>query len=169
MGQASEVLAALLLPALLLPGAVSPSSAAEPPDAVLKVYSTQLVSDYGTPWKAGSSRSVSGSGFVIPGHRILTNAHVVSDATFIQVRQVRRLRAGSRPCPPRVRRGRPRPPDGRETQEGKQVVLDRERAQREGPAILARYQVPSDRSEELVAATGRGPTRTVAASVAPPR
>ena len=38
-----------------------------------------------------------------------------------------------------------------ETHEGKQVVLDRERAQRDGPAILARYQVPSDRSEDLLA------------------
>jgi hypothetical protein len=56
-----------------------------------------------------------------------------------------------------------------ETHEGKQVVLDRERARREGPAILARYQVRSDRSEDLVAATGGGPTRSVAASVALPR
>ena len=87
MAQAREVLAALVLTGLLLPGALSPSSAAEPPDAVLKIYSTQLTSDYGTPWKAGSSRSASGSGFVIPGHRIVTNAHVVSDATFIQVRR----------------------------------------------------------------------------------
>jgi S1-C subfamily serine protease len=87
MGQAREVFATLVLPALLLPGLLAPSSAAEPPDAVVKIYSTQLASDYGTPWKAGSSRSVSGSGFVIPGHRILTNAHVVSDATFIQVRR----------------------------------------------------------------------------------
>jgi S1-C subfamily serine protease len=31
--------------------------------------------------------AVSGSGFVIAGRRILTNAHVVSDATFIQVRR----------------------------------------------------------------------------------
>jgi S1-C subfamily serine protease len=80
-------IATLLLSALLLPGALSPASAAEPPDAVVKIYSTQLASEYGTPWKAGSSRSVSGSGFVLPGHRILTNAHVVSDATFIQVRR----------------------------------------------------------------------------------
>ena len=87
MKQAGEVVAILFLPALLLAGAPAPASAAEPPDAVLKIYSTQLTSDYGTPWKAGSSRSVSGSGFVIPGHRILTNAHVVSDATFIQVRR----------------------------------------------------------------------------------
>ncbi len=87
MRHAREVVATLFLPSLLLPGALSPAAAAEPPDAVVKIYSTQLVSDYGTPWKAGSSRSVSGSGFVIPGHRILTNAHVVSDATFIQVRR----------------------------------------------------------------------------------
>lgn len=87
MKQTGEVVATPFLPALLLAGALAPASAAEPPDAVLKIYSTQLTSDYGTPWKAGSSRSVSGSGFVIPGHRILTNAHVVSDATFIQVRR----------------------------------------------------------------------------------
>jgi hypothetical protein len=53
-----------------------------------------------------------------------------------------------------------------ETHEGKQVVLDRERARREGPAILARYQVPSDRSFDLVATTGAGPARTVAAPLA---
>jgi len=50
------------------------------------------------------------------------------------------------------------------THESKQVVLDRERARREGPAILARYQVPSDRSENLIAATGAGPTLTAAIS-----
>ncbi len=87
MGLLRVVLAALVSPALLLTGALSPASAAEPPDAVLKIYATQLTSDYGAPWKPGSSRSVSGSGFVIAGHRILTNAHVVSDATFIQVRR----------------------------------------------------------------------------------
>jgi hypothetical protein len=53
-----------------------------------------------------------------------------------------------------------------ETHEGKQVVLDRERAQREGPAILARYQVPSDRSEDLIAATGAGSPLAAATSVA---
>lgn len=87
MRQAGDVASTLWLLAALLPGLSHPASAAEPPDAVLKIYATQLTSDYGTPWKAGSSRSVSGSGFVIAGHRILTNAHVVSDATFIQVRR----------------------------------------------------------------------------------
>jgi S1-C subfamily serine protease len=87
MRQAGEVVLALVLSALLASGALPPAGAAEPPDAVLKIYATQLASDWGTPWKAGSPRSVSGSGFVIPGRRILTNAHVVSDATFIQVRR----------------------------------------------------------------------------------
>jgi hypothetical protein len=41
-----------------------------------------------------------------------------------------------------------------ETHDGKQVVLDRERARREDPAILARYQIPSDRSEDLIAPAG---------------
>jgi S1-C subfamily serine protease len=85
--QAGDFGAILSLLAVLLPGVSSSASAAEPPDAVLKIYATQLTSDYGMPWKAGSPRTVSGSGFVIAGHRILTNAHVVSDATFIQVRR----------------------------------------------------------------------------------
>jgi hypothetical protein len=50
-----------------------------------------------------------------------------------------------------------------ETHDGRQVVLDRERARREGPGILARYQVPHDRSEDLVA-LGSGRARAVAAS-----
>lgn len=87
MRLAGTIVAALVLPGLLVPGALPPAGAAEPPDAVVKIYSTQLASNYGTPWRAGSPRSGSGSGFVIPGHRILTNAHVVSDATFIQVRR----------------------------------------------------------------------------------
>ena len=62
MKQAGEVVTILFLPALLLAGAPAPASAAEPPDAVLKIYSTQLTSDYGTPWKAGSSRSVRAPG-----------------------------------------------------------------------------------------------------------
>ena len=77
----------LLLPVFALAAAPSPVGAGEPAESILKIYATQLASNYGTPWKAGTPRSISGSGFVIPGHRILTNAHVVSDATFIQVRR----------------------------------------------------------------------------------
>jgi S1-C subfamily serine protease len=83
-GGARKARAALAV--LVLASAAPLAAAGEPPDAVLKVYATQLGSDYGAPWRSGASRSVSGSGFVVAGRRILTNAHVVSDATFIQVR-----------------------------------------------------------------------------------
>jgi len=64
-----------------------PAPGADPREAVLKIYATQLSPNFGAPWKPGSSRTVSGSGFVVAGSRILTNAHVVSDTTFIQVRR----------------------------------------------------------------------------------
>ena len=77
----------LLFPLLVLAATFSAAGGPEPPDAVVKIYATQLAPRYGAPWMAGTPRSVSGSGFVIPGRRIITNAHVVSDATFIQVRR----------------------------------------------------------------------------------
>jgi S1-C subfamily serine protease len=83
MSQASRV----LLLGIVLVAASSRVGSGEPADAIVKVYATQLAPNYGAPWKAGTPRSVSGSGFVIPGRRIVTNAHVVSDATFIQVRR----------------------------------------------------------------------------------
>jgi len=48
-----------------------------------------------------------------------------------------------------------------QTPEKKRIVLDRERVRREGPELRARYQVPSDRSEDLLVLGG---TRTVDAS-----
>jgi len=59
----------------------------EPRDAVVKVFATRLLSQNGAPWRPGYPSAVSGSGFVIEGQRILTNAHVVRDATFVQVRR----------------------------------------------------------------------------------
>jgi len=75
--------------ALFLPGSLlaSPDPGSDPREAVLKIYATQLSQNFGAPWKPGTSRTVSGSGFVVAGNRILTNAHVVSDTTFIQVRK----------------------------------------------------------------------------------
>jgi len=65
----------------------SAASGGDPREAVLKIYATQLSQNFGAPWKPGSSRTISGSGFVVDGERILTNAHVVSDSTFLQVRR----------------------------------------------------------------------------------
>ncbi len=56
-------------------------------DAVVKVYVTSNRMDYYRPWQSLGSESTTGSGCVIAGNRILTNAHVISDHTFIQVRK----------------------------------------------------------------------------------
>ena len=56
-------------------------------DAMVKIYSVQNRPDYDNPWNMKGPKSFSGSGCVIDGNRILTNAHMVSDQTFIQVRR----------------------------------------------------------------------------------
>ena len=56
-------------------------------DAVVKVFTTSNQIDFQKPWQSLGSRSSTGSGCIIEGNRILTNAHVVEDATFIQVRK----------------------------------------------------------------------------------
>lgn len=55
--------------------------------SVVKVYVTSNSVDFLKPWQSTGSTSSSGSGCVIEGNRILTNAHVVEDNTFIQVRK----------------------------------------------------------------------------------
>ena len=55
-------------------------------DSLVKIYTVQTEADYVNPWNMGSPSTITGSGCVIEGNRILTNAHVVSDQTFIQVR-----------------------------------------------------------------------------------
>jgi S1-C subfamily serine protease len=54
--------------------------------AMVKIYTVSSFPDYATPWNKEGPQSFSGSGVVIEGDRILTNAHVVSYETFLQVR-----------------------------------------------------------------------------------
>ncbi len=56
-------------------------------DNVVKIFVTSNRMDYFRPWQSVGSSAASGSGCVISGNRILTNAHVVDSATFIQVRK----------------------------------------------------------------------------------
>jgi len=67
-------------------------------DSMVKIYSVQNEPDYDNPWQMKGPEAFSGSGCVIGGNRILTNAHVVSDHTFIQVR----LHGNSRKYPAKV-------------------------------------------------------------------
>lgn len=70
---------------------VSPASAVETKqsikDALVKIYSTTSAPDYRRPWTNRSPARTNGSGAVISGNRIVTNAHVVSYAMFVQVRR----------------------------------------------------------------------------------
>lgn len=64
--------------------------------SVVKIYSVYNSYNFHEPWQLNGQEARQGSGAVISGHRILTNAHVVSDATFIEVRrsgQARRFTA----------------------------------------------------------------------------
>jgi S1-C subfamily serine protease len=53
--------------------------------SVLKVFAVQKPADWYQPWQMSYQMPGSGSGFVLEGRRILTNAHVVADAVHVQV------------------------------------------------------------------------------------
>ena len=80
-----------LLPTLLLvslfaaPGVARDKIA----DSVVKVYSTLREPSYLRPWAKESAKEVSGTGVIIEGKRILTNAHVVNHSSqiFVQANQ----------------------------------------------------------------------------------
>ncbi|XP_022765524.1 protease Do-like 10, mitochondrial [Durio zibethinus] len=56
-------------------------------DSVVKIFTVSSSPNYFLPWQNKSQRETMGSGFVIPGKKILTNAHVVADHTFVLVRK----------------------------------------------------------------------------------
>ena len=61
---------------------------AAPADAsrsVVKIITTQRLPDFLQPWTRKNPSEISGTGVVIDGKRILTNAHVVSHASQIYV------------------------------------------------------------------------------------
>jgi len=56
-------------------------------NAVVRIYTVSNEYDYYEPWQKTGQVSGNGSGCIISGKRILTNAHVVANQTFIQVRR----------------------------------------------------------------------------------
>ncbi len=72
-------------------GALSARVAADPgpgspvENAMVKIFATVRLPDPYRPWTKQPPQDVSGSGAVIEGHRILTNAHVVLYASQVQV------------------------------------------------------------------------------------
>ena len=86
----------LLVPRLGLAARPAPAGGQDPSRAIVKLYVTTVGRDLRAPWRPGWNYSVTGSGAVIGGPRILTAAHVVNDQTFVQVRlngTARRARA----------------------------------------------------------------------------
>jgi len=71
------------------------SAAARPPidvnpderleKSVVKITVVAQLPDYALPWNPGNIMSSVGTGFIISGNRILTNAHIASNARFIAV------------------------------------------------------------------------------------
>jgi S1-C subfamily serine protease len=65
---------------------VAPSPAADGPgNSVVKVFATLRRPDPARPWTKQAPAEVTGSGVVIEGDRILTNAHVVAYASQVQI------------------------------------------------------------------------------------
>jgi S1-C subfamily serine protease len=84
----SQIIGALLLTLLLLIIFTGFTlAAADVRDAMVKIYSVQIEPYYYDPWTMNRSTSTSGSGCVISDNRILTNAHVISDQSYIEVRR----------------------------------------------------------------------------------
>lgn len=77
----------ILLAAVLAGSPTAASAEARVRDAVVKVYTTRQAPSYTDPWTRGTTESLTGSGCMIAGRLILTNAHVVSDRTFVAVRR----------------------------------------------------------------------------------
>lgn len=78
-----------LLAILILGGLELPARAASLEDSVVKIYATMRLPNPIQPWLRQNAVEVTGSGVVIDGQRILTNAHVVTYASeiFVQARE----------------------------------------------------------------------------------
>ncbi len=80
----------IIIPALLFCLAASVDGRKAPLDVsrgTVKIICTAIRPDYNLPWKMKEAETSVGSGAIIRGNMILTNAHVVSDATYIQVKK----------------------------------------------------------------------------------
>ncbi|TSA30171.1 MAG: serine protease [Verrucomicrobiaceae bacterium] len=71
-----------LLVAVIATGLVQAAPVAK---SLVRIETTSQEPDYKTPWSPGEVSGGVGAGFIISGNRIMTNAHVVSNARFLTV------------------------------------------------------------------------------------
>jgi S1-C subfamily serine protease len=76
------IIASILLMPVAILHAQSPIS-----KSVVKIYTVSDSYSYDNPWQTTGQSKGTGSGCIIDGKRILTNAHVISNSTFIQVKK----------------------------------------------------------------------------------
>lgn len=81
LGWPSVLLAVMV--ASSFPEALTAEQVDKARNAVVRVSVTSQNPDYRTPWNPAPTQGGRGAGFVIEGKRVLTNAHVVSNARFI--------------------------------------------------------------------------------------
>jgi S1-C subfamily serine protease len=99
MSRRRRLLARVLAAALLWPAGMGPAADAPGVEAsVVRIVNHYHRPDWYTPWSTGFTGQGTGSGFVIAGRKILTNAHVVSDARLLLVH----LHGDPTPRPARV-------------------------------------------------------------------
>jgi S1-C subfamily serine protease len=70
-------------------GSATGAGAANPADAVVKVFATVRYPNPVRPWTNGNATEVFGSGTLIEGKKILTNSHLVLYATDVSVQSRR--------------------------------------------------------------------------------
>ena len=56
-------------------------------DSVIRIYCTHTEPNFSMPWQRTKQEFSTSSGFVIPGNRILTNAHSVEYGSLVQVKK----------------------------------------------------------------------------------
>lgn len=54
-------------------------------NSLVRITATEIEPDYRAPWNSGAIQRGIGAGFVVEGNRIMTNAHVVSNARYLTV------------------------------------------------------------------------------------
>ena len=82
-----RICAAAVFALALAPRMAAAASLDDLRPSVVKIYVTVQRHDYMQPWQASPPEYGNGSGFIIEKRRILTNAHVVSDTTFIEAQR----------------------------------------------------------------------------------
>jgi len=83
--QATATLVACVFCLIMMPSPVLANEKVK--DAVVKVYNDFAWPNFLKPWRDGDTGSATGSGAVITGNRIITNAHVVAYSNFLQVQK----------------------------------------------------------------------------------